>query len=209
MPFESKYQPGCAIIGSGGSARITGLKNILLGILLCVLLKSPGEAFGEPVPEEYSLTLGWNPSPSPEIVGCHLYYGTVSGEYTNTVVVGNVTTVTVLGLSSGVTYYFAITAMDASGQESDFSNEICYRQELSPLALPGAQLQFHRLSDGQVMLGMTGTVGHTYDIEATEDFTTWTVIGTVTIDPMSSPAFTDPDAPNYAQRFYRTRDLQR
>jgi len=203
MPFNCELQLGRAVMAFSGSARIMELARVLAGILFCALIYNPVPAFSQPLPETYGLTLEWNPSPSPAIVGCHLYYGTVSGEYTNTVVVGNVTTVTVSGLLAGVTYYFAITAVDADGQESDFSNEISYRQEPSV-----AQLQIHSETDGQLTLTATGPAGHTYDIEATEDFVTWTVIGTETIDDSDSLEFTDIDAPNYSQRFYRLRDTQ-
>jgi Fibronectin type III domain len=198
MSFNCKNQLGRAIKILGGSVRMMSLARILVGILFCFRIETPGQAAGESLPAPYSLTLEWNPSPSPAIVGCHLYYGTVSGEYTNTVVVGDVTTVTVSGLSSGVTYYFVITAIDEDGQESDFSNEISYRQELSAV-----QLQIHSVSDGQFLLTVNGPAG-IYYIVATQNFKTWTVIGTVTLDGSGSLDFTDPDAASFPQRFYRT-----
>ena len=39
---------------------------------------------------------------------------------------GSATTATVSNLVSGATYYFAVTAVDTNGQESDFSSEIIY-----------------------------------------------------------------------------------
>jgi hypothetical protein len=183
--------------------------RILVGILLfCALIHNPISALSTPLTDTYSLTLAWNPSPSPGIIGCRLYYGTDSGEYTDVVVVENETTTTVSGLVPGVTYYFAITAVATNGQESDFSNEISYRQDSPPVALPGGQLQIQVASDGQATLTMAGPAGHTYEIEASEDFTTWTVIGTATVDETGSLNFTDIDAPNYPQRFYRTHDTQ-
>lgn len=38
--------------------------------------------------------------------------------------VGNVTTCNITGLTEGVAYYFAVTAYDVSGNESEYSNEI-------------------------------------------------------------------------------------
>jgi hypothetical protein len=64
------------------------------------------------------------------------------------------------------------------------------------------------MSDGQFTLNVSGTAGHTYAIEATEDLMTWTIIGTVTLDAGGSLDFTDTDAANYPQRFYRIRDNQ-
>ncbi|MEI6193824.1 MAG: fibronectin type III domain-containing protein [Verrucomicrobiota bacterium] len=205
MPFRCEQQQGCAL---GGAMQMMRLARILVGILFCILIPNPVQASNFSLPTPYSLTLAWNPSPSSEIVACHLYYGTVSGEYTNIVVVGDVTTVTVPGLLPGVTYFFAITAVNVDGQESDFSNEISYRQELAQAPPTIAQLQIQSVSDTEVDLSATGPAGHTYEIEATEDFLTWTVIGTGTLDAGGSLNFTDIDAPNYSQRFYRLHDTQ-
>ena len=62
-------------------------------------------------------------TPLTDLAGYKLYYGTSSGNYSVAIDVGNVTTFKVDGLSSG-TYYFAVTAYDASGNESDYSNEV-------------------------------------------------------------------------------------
>jgi hypothetical protein len=51
-------------------------------------------------------------------------------------------------------------------------------------------------------------MGHTYDIKATEDFTAWTVIGTVTLGASGSLDFTDTNAASFPKRFYRARDTQ-
>jgi hypothetical protein len=57
----------------------------------------------------------------------------------------------------------------------------------------------------QFILTVTGQVSHTYDIQATQDFKTWTVIGTVTVGTTGSLNFTDTNAPSFSKRFYRTR----
>jgi hypothetical protein len=58
-----------------------------------------------------------------DLGGYKVYYGTSSGNYTVLKNVGNVTTYKVGNLSSGL-YYFAVTAYDTSGNESDYSNEV-------------------------------------------------------------------------------------
>jgi len=57
------------------------------------------------------------------VTGYKIYYGTESGVYTNVVEAGNVTTYTISGLPLGHTYFFVITAYDASGVESDPTDE--------------------------------------------------------------------------------------
>jgi hypothetical protein len=183
-------------------SRFKRLASLLAGMVCLALLLNSAQA-SSPAPATYSLTLQWNPSESPQITSYHVYYGTASGNYTNSLVAGNVTTATVPALSFGVTYYFAITATDADGVESAFSNEISYQQNPG-----GAQMVSRGLVNGQFTLTVTGTTGHTYDLEATQDFTNWTVIGTGTVDGSGSLNFTDPNAANFQQRFYRTHDTQ-
>jgi len=65
---------------------------------------------------------------SPLPAGYRVYYGTAPGSYLQAagagIDVGNVVTHTVTGLASGTRYYFAVTAYDASNNESPFSNEV-------------------------------------------------------------------------------------
>ncbi len=69
-------------------------------------------------------TLAWNAVSSAELAGYKLYYGTVSGSYGTSIVVGNSTSYTISGLQAGTTYYIAITAYDSALKESPFSAEI-------------------------------------------------------------------------------------
>jgi Bacterial Ig domain/Fibronectin type III domain len=73
-----------------------------------------------------SVTLAWDPSPDSAIAGYRLYEGVASQTYSNVIDVGNATTVTVSNLVSGVTYFFAVSAYDTNGQESELSAEVSY-----------------------------------------------------------------------------------
>jgi hypothetical protein len=55
---------------------------------------------------------------------------------------------------------------------------------------------------------LTGQAAHTYDIQATQDFMTWAVIGSVTTDAGGSAGFTDTNAASFSRRFYRIRETQ-
>lgn len=70
-----------------------------------------------------AVSLAWDASPTPEVIGYRVYHGAQSRSYTNSVVVGNVLAVTLTNLPP-ITNYFAATAYDAFGTESGFSNEI-------------------------------------------------------------------------------------
>jgi hypothetical protein len=69
------------------------------------------------------VSLAWNPSTSPGVTGYKIYYGASSGSYGTPIPIPNQTTYIVTGLPDG-TYYFAVTAFDASGNESGYSNEV-------------------------------------------------------------------------------------
>jgi type VI protein secretion system component Hcp len=69
------------------------------------------------------VSLAWNPSASDDVVGYKIYIGNSSGNYNDTITIGNQTSYTVTDLSDG-TYSFAVTAFDATGNESGFSNEV-------------------------------------------------------------------------------------
>jgi len=71
-----------------------------------------------------NITLAWNASPETDIAGYKVYYGTASQNYDWVLDIGKVTTYTVTGLTSGFTYYFAVTAYDTSDLESTYSNQV-------------------------------------------------------------------------------------
>lgn len=78
------------------------------------------------VTSQASVALAWDPPFSVTndvIVGYNLYYGPASRTYTNVVSTLN-TTATVSNLWTGVTTYFAATAKDFVGLESDYSAEV-------------------------------------------------------------------------------------
>ncbi len=70
------------------------------------------------------VTLAWDQNTEPDLDGYKLYYGNASGDYSQVIDVGDTTMYTVTNLTAGNTYYFAVTAHDASGYESDYSNEV-------------------------------------------------------------------------------------
>ena len=75
-------------------------------------------------------TLAWNaPSsntdggPITDLAGYKIYYGTSPASYSASVDAGLVTTYQFNNLTDGLTYYFSVTAYNASRSESGFSNE--------------------------------------------------------------------------------------
>lgn len=85
-----------------------------------------------------SVSLVWDPNSEPDLAGYRLYYGTASRTYNRTVEVSGNTSVTVDDLELGTMYYFAVTAFNTAGLESDFSNEVTYQPQAQPNRPPYA-----------------------------------------------------------------------
>lgn len=73
-----------------------------------------------------TVTLNWLANTESDLAGYKIYRGTVSGSYGSPIAVlsNTVTTHTISALQRGTTYYFVITAYDAAGNESGYSNEV-------------------------------------------------------------------------------------
>jgi hypothetical protein len=74
-------------------------------------------------------TLAWSApttnvdgTPLTTLAGYKVYYGTAPGVYTS-LVVGNVNSYKIVGLTKGQTYYFTVTAFDTYGNESGYAPE--------------------------------------------------------------------------------------
>ena len=199
---------------------MVGLARVLGAILFLALLHNPVPVLGVTLPVSYSVTLAWNPSISTNVVGYNVYYGLASGVYSSVKsVTGSNTTIT--GLAAGTTYHFAATAVDALGVESPFSNETSYTTGVPTVRIrtaPAGQFvltastsaptrpMIRTAPAGQFVLTVSGLIGQTYEVEATQDLATWSAIGTVTLGASGSSDFTDTNAASFPQRFYRTRE---
>ncbi len=89
-----------------------------------------------------TVEVSWQANPSgDEVAGYRVYYGTASGRYIHVDDEGPVTQAGINSLQEGVTYYFAVTAYDASGNESVFSDEV-------NILIPKSQIIMDSDSDG-------------------------------------------------------------
>src|SRR6266478_5615993 len=80
-----------------------------------------------------SVTLAWDADSDPNVVGYRLYSGTTTGVYTQTTEVGNALAASVSNLANGNTYFFVVTAYNATAVESAPSNEVSY---IAPTSTP-------------------------------------------------------------------------
>jgi hypothetical protein len=113
--------------------RFTVLKQkiflIFYASLIIIILAGCGGSSSQ-VSGTGSVSLAWNVpttyvdgTRATGLIGFKVYYGTASRTYTHIIDVKNVPSYTINSLFPG-TYYFAITAYDSSGIESDYSTEL-------------------------------------------------------------------------------------
>ena len=104
--------------GSGSSAGTSAAQTSASGAL--------------PTASSGAVTLNWTPptqnangTPITNLTGYDIYYGTASGNYTQTVSVSNpgIASYVVDNLSPG-TYYFSITAVNSDGAQSPLSSQV-------------------------------------------------------------------------------------
>ena len=117
--------------------------------------------------EHRTLRLNWQELSEPGIVGYKIYYdtdaagppynGTSSEETQNSpVVVGNIGYHTLTGLDNAQTYHISITALDAYGNESPFSNELVGQPVLNAVTNMSIQK-----NDTGIRLDWTPSIGAT------------------------------------------------
>src|SRR5579883_1795257 len=118
-----------------------------------------------------SITLGWNPSTDPTVVGYVVYYGTNSTNFTYRDDVGTNTQVTITNLIPGLTYDFAITDYNSAGVESAPSGVITY-------LVPGVlQMSASPAPQGVPQsLSFPVEPSHWYEVQGSADFQTWTTL---------------------------------
>jgi hypothetical protein len=151
-----------------------------------------------------SLSLAWDPSSDPNVVGYRLYQGDITQVYTNVIDVGHQTSIRIPNLVAGTTYFFAVTAYDSTGSESAFSGEIEYT--VPPSTLLSCALG--RNSSGQITVSGTAPAGWINDVWVSQDLLSWLLIGSVIADATGTFHFADPANTVLPFRFYRLTSVK-
>ena len=151
---------------------------------------------------QVNVTLAWNPSTSSNVVAYRIYQGTASGNYTKVTAVGNTNRATLTNLTYGTTYYFAAKAVDTTGSESVFSNEVSYMPPIPALRL---NLAFN--ATRQPTLAGTAIPGTQFDVQVSEDLRTWTVVARIAADSSGAFAYVDNSTQGRPRRFYRLQQV--
>lgn len=150
-----------------------------------------------------AVTLAWDSSPDPAVSGYRVYEGTASRNYSAVFDPGNTTNVSIGGLRVGNVYYFAATAYDTNGLESDFSAELVYTNGSSSAPVI---TNLVRTATGNFTVSGIATPGQICVLLAATNLAPpviWTPIGTNTVNAQASFTMTDLQATNYPRRFYQ------
>ncbi len=108
------------------------MKHRFLFLIIPILL---GAVFGANKVFAGTATVSWNANTESDLASYKIYYGTSARTGTNpktcglcgystSINVGKVTTYTFSSLTDGQTYYFSVSAIDTSTNESSFSSEV-------------------------------------------------------------------------------------
>ena len=93
-------------------------RSCLFFCIIIFLLSVPSFLFAG------SVQLRWQANSESDLQSYNVYYGTKTRNYAPPIPVDNSTSYTLSGLDEGATYFFAVSAVDTSGNESGYSEEI-------------------------------------------------------------------------------------
>jgi hypothetical protein len=152
-----------------------------------------------------NVTLAWDPNTEPDLAGYRVYYGTESGVYSNTLDVGNATQVTISNLTTGIAYYFVVTAYNTLGIESLPSEQVSFFLEENPPPPPPSIPTISSLQRnlyGAVELTVHGNQGRTHHVWVSDNLRDWTILTTV-LNTGGTVQIVDTAAAGAPQRFYK------
>ena len=200
-------------VGKGTSAEIPGLQDGTVYYFAVTAYDSSGveSSYSNEVSHKTpdsgapNVTLAWNASADSGVAGYLLRYGNASGVYSSSMDVANSTSASVPGLQRGATYYIVVTAYNLARQESAPSNEVVYQVPGAPrITGPSLELTPGTRRGDPVRFQFIGSPNQTYEIQATEDFETWTAIWhSAPLTTSQMLEFADTDTVASGMRFYR------
>jgi len=142
LKFSIQNKPGWAtfdtstgtLYGTPADANVGNYTNILISVSDGTATSSlPAFTITVALPVTRTATLNWTPptqnmdgSPITNLAGYKVLYGSSPGQYSQalSVTAATITSVAIEALEAGRTWYFTVKAVNTSGVESDFSNEV-------------------------------------------------------------------------------------
>jgi hypothetical protein len=160
--------------------------------------------------ESNTIKLGWDAVVEPGIQGYRVYVGTASHQYIQSYEAGPNTELTIPGLVSGATYFFAVKTIGSWGLESAYSEEIAVTISTPPLPAGG---EMTMIGEGKLALNWSFPTAAMssepeFIIEQSADLVNWTVAATISpsVSTGGTPEmarFSWPIAVSGSRKFYR------
>ncbi len=129
-------------------------------------------------------------TPVTSLSGYMIHTGTASGNYSQSINVGNVASYTLTGLNDASTYYFALMAVDSKGVSSRFSNELSFTTPTPSPSLPTYTLTASAGTGGSISptgsLAISQGLSQSYSITPAIGYN----IAGVTVDGVAKGALT-------------------
>ena len=170
------------------------LFRALLSVALCLPLISVDAAPLRACP----VTLKWDASTDPSVVGYAIYYGLANQPSTNRMDTGRTQQATFMNLQAGVSYDFYAVSYGATGAESMPSNALRH----SPPALSRTQLTKQSNKWRVALKAEPGTVCRVEYADAPSG-ATWRMLTNVTASALGYVVALDSVINNVATRYYR------
>lgn len=157
------------------------------------------------------VTLAWNASSHSMVAGYAVYFAPVNTTAYTRVDTGTSTSVTLSGFTAGTSYSFYVVAYDATGQESEPSNQLTY----STTAISAVKCQ---KTGGQMAVQFRSAPGSYCQIQyknsadpnetilvkkQTVQTNPWLLLGSTTADANGNVSFVNPTASQVPCRIYR------
>ncbi|MDR3458321.1 MAG: fibronectin type III domain-containing protein [Verrucomicrobiae bacterium] len=175
-------------------------KRSAVPVLMFFLLTCAGNVYGL----TRGVVLTWDAPVTTNVIAVyHVYYGTKSGSYTNSVTADDPSGLVIKDLQGDMTYYFAVSATDTAGNNSPLSTEA----SVTLLNPKPVKLETEVYTDDNGLpfaMTITGTNTTTTDweLDYSTDLVNWTYLtGDHGIDIYQVVYFSDAD-----QMFFRLMD---
>ena len=152
------------------------------------------------------VTFGWTANTDP-VAGYKIHYGPASRTYNQVFDARTATSGTVSNLLAGNRYFFALTAYNSQGLESDYSTELTYFVPTNVGPSGPFRLTIGLTPSRQRRLTLTGPTNRNYSIETGTNLSAWVNLGTVSVGTSGSASLVDTNPPAQPRRYYRARAL--
>jgi len=141
-----------------------------------------------------TVSLEWDANPEPDVVGYKVYFGTEPQKYDAVIDVPGATRTELPEITLGSTYYLAVSAYNAAGEESPRSAELVVTAA-APVAVVDTSMSFTPHGEGRIEWKYPKAdvpPADKFTVYASEDLKTWAPAGTVSgADPSGSDASSD------------------